>query len=193
MLDDSDIETLARLHAQCLPDSLVASLGLSYVRAFYRYLAQSSTEVMCVERAGGRLVAAAAVTLEPHTFTRRLLRHTPLPASLIRHGLDVWEAMKRTASKVGTAPDAPTTVAPETPEMILLFAAPEVRGAGWGSRVVARVDDELRARGVRSYQVKTEAEAGNRALDFYRGRGFEPAGVAVRFGTPFQVFLRRLE
>ncbi|WP_436532303.1 GNAT family N-acetyltransferase [Actinoplanes sp. HUAS TT8] len=66
---------------------------------------------------------------------------------------------------------------PESAELHLIAVHPQVRGTGVGSLLVAAVEDDLRADGVRLLQVKTTGEsfehdgyAQTRA--FYRARGF---------------------
>lgn len=218
-MDEPDITDLARLHRRCLTDSLVTAMGEAYVRSFYRYVTRSDREFVVVERGvvagsgagpvgtgssdtghGGsghgdtaRIVAAAVVSLQPANFYRRLLLHTSLVPSLIRHSgalLAAWWAPHHPSPVIAAA--SPARVPAGMPEMILIFTAPDQRGTGRGSALLRQVESGLRARAVRAYQVRTELDPSNRALEFYRTRGFVPLGVSTRLGTPFQVFLRSL-
>jgi GNAT superfamily N-acetyltransferase len=191
-VDEPDLRVLAQLHTACLADSFVTALGGAYVRSFYRYVTRSSKEFTLVERdAAGRIVAATVVSLEPESFNRRLLLHT----SLLLHSVLRAPRMVRLLwpRGSGTARNAtPTRVRHDLPEMLLIFTASGERGRGVGSALLRRVDDRLRQLNVREYQVRTVTDPSNRALAFYRDRGFTPAGTDARLGKQFQVFSRYL-
>ena len=188
-MDDADVRVLARLHVECLTDSFVTALGPSYVESFYRYVTRSGKEIAFVERdAAGVIVGATVISLEPATFNRRLLRHTSLLAHAVARATRVLPLLlprrQRAASTDAAQRDS------HLPEMLLIFTAGSVRGRGVGTTLVRRVEDALRARGVREYQVRTVHDPANRALAFYRDRGFVPAGIDSRLGKQFQIFTR---
>ena len=193
-MGEAEIADLARLHAACLTDSLVTEMGPGYVRAFYRYVVDSPREFVVTSRdAAGRIVAATVISLEPATFNRRLLLHTPLLPHLIVRLPALVGGWWRPTLPVDAGAISPLPKVPDTmPEMLLIFVAAEQRGAGRGRALVHEVDGDLRARGVPAYQARTELNLANRALRFYDENGFTRAGVSVRLGKPFQVFVRTL-
>jgi len=73
----------------------------------------------------------------------------------------------------------------DLPEVIQLFAAPAQRGRGVGTRLLARVEDDLRREGVASYTVKTLRDDNEATLGFYRQRGFLPRGELVQGGVTY--------
>jgi GNAT superfamily N-acetyltransferase len=81
----------------------------------------------------------------------------------------------------------------DMPELILIYASPRVRGRGVGRTLLQQVESRLREANVSEYQVRTVADASNRALAFYRTNNFTPAGNAVKQGKFFQVFTRTLD
>jgi len=192
-VDEPDIQVLAQLHAACLADSFVTALGDGYVRSFYRYVTRSGKEITLVERnTSGRIVAATVVSLEPASFNGRLLRHTSLLLHFVRRAPRVLGLLwPRGSAASGGSTD---THAPHgVPEMLLLFTAESERGHGTGSTLLRRVEDRLRELHVRAYRVRTVMDPANRALAFYRDRGFIPTGTDARLGKHFQVFTRTLE
>lgn len=191
-MDERSLAVLARLHAACLPDSLVGALGDRYVRAFYRYVERSQKEILAVERdESGRPVAAAVLSLEPATLLRRLLLRTPLVVDLIKALPKL--ALKTLIRSRGawTRPDTPISRIPSVlPQLILIFTDAAERGRGRATALIAEIERQLARRGIARYEVRTEADPANPALRFYENRGFEVQGVTVRFGTPFTVFTR---
>lgn len=193
-MDETSLAALARLHVTCMPESLVTRLGERFTRAFYRYVAQSPQEVLAVERdAGGGIVGAAVLSLAPVTLTRRLMSHTPM----LLHALVRVPAMLALGvGAVGGARGRPrpdnAVVHRNLPQLILIFTHPSERGRGHGTSLLMTIESRLRMVGVACYEVRTVAAPSNPALAFYAGRGFEPAGITSRYGTPFQVFLRTL-
>ena len=192
-MDERDIEDLARLHVACLTDSAIGALGVAYVRSFYRYVTRSEREIAVVQRNhAGRIVAAAVVSLEPATLTRRLLWHTSL---LVSAAANVWRlpallspAGRSTAPASSSRTEAPST----TPEMILLFTSADERRNGLASALIEQVEHDLQQRQVSEYQVMTVADA-TAALAFYRAQHFTPSGTSFRLGKSFQVFTRKLD
>ena len=189
-MSSQDIRDLARLHVASLPDSLVGAFGEGYVRAFYRFVARSSREVLAVRRGSdGHVCAAGVVSLAPGTFERRLLGGTPLawyavcrlPALAAR----VWRAWREPRHPV-----PPAGCEPGLPELILTFADARLRGQGHGAALLRELEDRLAGQGVKAYQVRTVLDASNAALAFYRANGFAPVGVSRRLGTNFQVFVK---
>ena len=187
-MDEADVTAIARLHRQCLPDSLVGALGDGYVRAFYRFVDRSRDELLVVDRNGaGEPVAVAVFSLDPSTLTRRLALGTPLLLSALRRlSYFIGHAF---GSKGG---DAGPELAALKPQLILIYTAASERGRGRATSLIAELERRLHERGVAEYEVRTESEPSNPALAFYRSRGFTPDGVSVRMGTSFQVFTRRL-
>lgn len=193
-LDERDLDDLVAHHIDSLEDSIVGALGPRYVRAFYRYLSRSPKEILVVRRSGdARIAAAAVVTLDPSSLTRRLAWHTPLlRCALLRAAPFAARWRSGLRSGAGSAPGAPEHVDAGRPEMILVYTAREARGRGLGTALVEAVERELRSRRVTEYQVRTVLAPSNRALAFYRARGFEPAGESTQWGRRFQVFVRRI-
>ena len=193
-MNEHDIEELARLHVACLDDSTIGALGIAYVRSFYRYVTRSETEIVVVERnRAGRIVAAAVVSLEPATLTRRLLRHTSLLWSAVANASRLtallWPPGRSRARSVSRG----TGVRSTTPEMLLLFTSGEERRNGRGGALVDQAERRLRERRVSEYQVMTVADASSPAFAFYLARHFTPSGTSFRLGKSFQVFTRTLD
>jgi ribosomal protein S18 acetylase RimI-like enzyme len=189
-MDGGDLDRLARLHARSLPDSLIGALGAAYVRAFYRYVERSAHELFAVRRdATGQIVAAAVLSVEPSSLNTRLLKSTPLLRSMALR-LPRMLAWLRSSmrGRGATGREMPAAL----PQLIVIFTAADERGRGHASALIEELEDRLRQRRVVRYEVRTEADPANPALAFYRRRGFEPSGLSVRFGTPFQVFTREL-
>lgn len=185
---EADFTDLARLHQACLPDSTTGALGRRYLTAFYRYIDQSSSELLIVERRHDQVVAAAVVSLEPATFQRRLLRHTPLLWSLAMRPFTAAGLLR----SVLATPSHGSSRGPVHPEMILLYTAADARGQGLGAEIIGETERRLRDAGVTEYTVKTVLDAANPALDFYRHRGFTEAGTISELGRRFQRFTRTL-
>jgi GNAT superfamily N-acetyltransferase len=188
-MDEASVAAIARLHAQCLPDSLVGALGDRYVRSFYRFVDRSADEMLVVDRDdAGVPVAVAVFSLDPSTLTRRLVLGTPLLVSALRR-LSYFIGQAFGSNRGGdTGRELPSL----KPQLILIYTAPSERGKGRATSLIAELERRLRERGVAEYEVRTESEPSNPALAFYRARGFTPDGVSVRMGTSFQVFSRRL-
>ncbi len=180
-LDAGDIELLARMHVESLPGSLVSAIGNRYARAFYRYIAESPTEIVLLHRQGKALVGACIVSLEPSTMSRRLLRHTPL-------AFHAALAIRRLPLRAMLTAKRPVTKAPSGPEIVLIFTLPGVRSNGLGRRLLERCDAYLAERGHARLLVKTRDEASNRAIAFYERSGFARHSQVEQYGKRLVLF-----
>jgi ribosomal protein S18 acetylase RimI-like enzyme len=188
-VNERDLADLAALHQSCLPDSDVTGFGAAYVRSFYRYLTRSRREIVLVERNNaGRIVAAAVVSLDPHSLNRRLLVGTSLLPHLIRH---VFRVVKLTLSPANGNVDE-AQVPRTMPDLLLIYTSPDERGRGRASALIDQAETRLRALKVPEYQVRTVADPSNPALAFYRKRNFVLSGTVSKLGRRFQVFTRKL-
>jgi ribosomal protein S18 acetylase RimI-like enzyme len=176
-LTPGDGARLADLHAQALPRSLVASLGVGYAQAFYGFCAASPHESLYAARDASRtIVAACLVSARPGDLGARLRGATPLLRAAATHPR-AWPDLARAAFAGDTAADEP--------EIVLLFADAAARGRGLGTALV-----EEAVRGRARLSVVTEDDPANRALAFYRKIGFVESGVVARNGKAFRRLVR---
>lgn len=187
VLQEGEIAQLARMHVAALPESLVSLLGERYARAFYRYCATTSEELLLLEHERGELVGACLVSLEPETLSRRLLTRTPLllcaPLALPRLP---WRAMLLGAVR----PAEPKQ--PPGPEILLIFTVPELRSQGLGARLLRSCEQQLLSRGLHRVLVKTRDDAANRALKFYERAQFSPIAARSKYGKRLVLLEKRL-
>lgn len=182
-LSGKDSERLAALHTAILPASLVSRLGLSYARAFYRYVAVSPHEVLTTERGGdGRIMAGCVVSHAMGSFKRRLLWSTPLlPAAVLRLPVII-----RALGSGGPVQE------PQEIELLMLFTDPNARGQGAATRLVQRAETDLIRRGIGKYVVRTFDDPGDPAYKFYIARGFEHIDSFSSHGSRFALMRRTL-
>jgi ribosomal protein S18 acetylase RimI-like enzyme len=182
-----DLERLARMHVEAVPESLVSVIGERYARTFYRYVAASAEELLLTEREGGEIVAACLASVAPDTLSRRLLVKTPLallapfavrrlPLRAILRGLGSRSAEPRSSGS----------------EILLIFSAAGARSRGLGGRLLARCEALLAARGVATLHVKTRDDPANRALQFYERARFERVASQSKFGKRLALFEKSL-
>ena len=211
-LSPDDARQLAAMHCEILPDSLISRVGQEYARAFYRHVGESDREFAFVHRDNGTIVSACIVSLEPHTLQRRLLLHTPLVlhaplairrlpvraiaaslAASVTSGVRALLASRGPSSRAShPGADRDPGIQPEGPEVLLIFTLAEARGSGLGATTMARCEAFLRARNISRYFVKTLDDESNRAIAFYRRRGFSQLGTVVKNGKPLGVWQKSL-
>lgn len=188
-LSDADIRVLARMHRVALPGSLVTMLGERYIHAFYRYLAQSSDEILFLERSGepgAEILGACMVSMHPEKLYHRLALRTPLLLyvlpSLKRLPLQAMIRKIFRRAERGSMPQ------PAGPEIILIFARQELRGNGLGTRLVGRTKTWLRSTSAKRLFVKTQDGVDNRAIRFYEKLGFTRVGLIFDHGKSLVLF-----
>lgn len=197
----TDVEFAAQLHALELPDSFFASLGLGFLRAYYRMLTASPLAVLLVERTDG--VPAGFVVGTTHDgrhyrwLTRSylwrmlpvalvaLVRHPAVMLRFVRTRLPRYlRGVVRLARR-----NAPVGV-PElqTATLLHLAVAPPFRGSGIGQRLVGEFVAIAAHAG--AVTVKTSTRSGSAgAAGFYRSLGWQYTGSTVDVdGRDFDLF-----
>jgi GNAT superfamily N-acetyltransferase len=188
VLQEGDLARLACMHVVALPESLVSLLGEQYARAFYRYCASTSEELLLVERERGELSGACLVSLAPETLSRRLLTRTPL---LLFAPLAIRRLPLRAMLLGATEPAAAQQ--PLGPELLLIFTIPEGRSQGLGARLLARCEQQLLSRGLQKLLVKTRDDPSNRALKFYERARFNPIASRSKYGKRLLLLEKSLQ
>jgi len=191
-LSGKDCSRLAALHCECLQDSLVSELGLSYAKAFYRYVSRSPEEKVFVLREDGEVASGCVLSLRPKTLRQRLLLHTPL--LLYAAPWFLRQFSKRNPKPVAEPKSEPVgdPVPDRKPEVILIFTAQASRNRGTGAALLAQCEQFLLARGDPEYFVRTVDQESNRALKFYSRNGFVAVGQSFAHGRTFRVLKKTI-
>ncbi|MDO8277004.1 MAG: GNAT family N-acetyltransferase [Burkholderiaceae bacterium] len=183
-LTAAQIDELARLHCECLPDSLFSRVGLGATRCLYRMMARSSSEVFVLATDANSLPVGASVSsTAPDSLLRRLITGS---------AMSLWLALRFYRLPWSRLRDhQPAPFAPR-PELMFLFMRPDSRNEGAGARLVRATEQAMRARAEKTLYVMTEDRPDNRALAFYRELGYQAVAKVRKFGVGFVLFGRPL-
>lgn len=192
-LDVGDFRRLGALHVECIDDSLPALLGRGFAARLYAFLDGSESEHVLCERIGDRVESAVVVSESPGDLQQRITRAT-LPHLLAAAGgalFTRWAFGRFLLGRLGASLRREAEPA-KAPEITYVFTNPSLQGRQLGKRLIERVDEMLRARGVEVYYVKTLDDPANRAIAFYEREGFERIGTRKEAGRSFVEFHKRL-
>jgi len=192
-LSESDIVRAALLHVESIDDSLPALLGGSVARRIYQYLASSESELVLVERIDDQVESVCVVSFDPATLQSRIARAT-MPALIWRA---VWAVVanplfRRMSWNFARDAVSGHTVDAKVPEITYVFTNARFRGQRLGQRLIGRVENVLRDRGIDRYFVKTLDDPSNRAIRFYDENGFDRLGSRIEGGRSFIEFQKDL-
>lgn len=169
----ADAEELAHLHTSCLPHGFMTQLGERFLRVLYGGLLSDPDGVCLVAECEGPLVGAACSVASRSGFYRRLWRRHGVAAAassgprLVKPGVvkGVLENLRyaRNGSEMPAA------------EIISLAVAPDFRGHGVATRLIAQSLSALADRGVEAVTLHSAAED-EAAQRLFTGAGFQPHG-----------------
>ena len=180
----ADVDAMAALHAECIAEGFLVTLGPAFLRRLYGRIVRSSRAFAMVASERDGVVGYVACAVDTGAFYREfawrdgLVAGTVAAARIIRAPRHVWETWRygtRTPPSANDDADAGAS-GTEDAEVLALAVAPEARGRRLGGALVTAAVEELRGRDVTSARVVT-AEGNVSAVRAYEAAGFR------RFGT----------
>ncbi|MBE7440646.1 MAG: GNAT family N-acetyltransferase [Spirochaetales bacterium] len=192
-LDSIALKELASLHRSALPDSLLSLLGRRAIQSYYQFVSASPSESLILV-GSSPILGCCVLSFAPATLMGRFLRSNPW-----RHGLFAIlslvqaKAFTRMIRTLFHFRDTFPGEMESLPEVVQLFVAGESRSSGIGYRLLKKAEEQLHQRGAGGYFVKTQTEAGNRAIGFYKKNGFTLRGEVFLQGQHFQILAKDLE
>jgi ribosomal protein S18 acetylase RimI-like enzyme len=185
--DEGALRQAAALHCALLPGSAISRFGVNFANSFYRYAGRSPKEVVFAALDAGVVVAAAVVSLRPQGLQRRLLLHTPLLPHMVIHPLLAFGVVReRLTQRVEGDIDQ------ASPEVVAIFTAAKHQGRGIGAQLLRTIENDLSARGLSRYGLRTEDVTGNRAVGFYDKQGFVVVGHVLTPHARFRVMTKHI-
>jgi len=186
----ADVDDIARLHAECIREGFLSSLGPAFLSLLYRSMVHSPDVTLLVARRDGRPVGFVAGAARPREFYQRFLRRNVFRAGALvaRRALrpDVARRLVETARHVRRSGGRPSA------ELLAIAVAPDARRHGAGAKLARALEDDLRTADVDLIEVVVATEnEGARA--FYERLGYEdPTPLEVHRGEPSVRYGKRL-
>ena len=166
---------VAHLHAACLDQGFLSTLGPGVLTQLYRAIDESPASSLHVEERDGRVVGFVTGSRGMGPIFRQMLRHPfALAAALAplllrpRKILGILEVLRHGRGQ-NAGPQEPL---PEH-ELLSIAVAPEARGTGVAERLYNALVGHFRHRGVAAFRIVV-GDALAPAHRFYRRMGAEP-------------------
>lgn len=189
----ADAESLAALHGEALPSSLLTALGSAALVRYYAFAAESRDEVVLTAHERGRVVGGCVMSYAPGTVLRRFIRYDAVPFVRELGGRLLGDRALR-QRLLGGVGDGGTAASdgPHAPEVTQIFTDARLRGRGVGAALLGACEAALRSRGGRKYYVHTHRDGNDAGIRFYRREGFVPTSESRSFGQVFLVMQKEL-
>lgn len=179
---------LARLHIDSIPDTSFSIIGQQAAALMYRFIDESSKEILLAATIDGIVCGGIVVSYEPATITKRFIKSYTLSfltssiPSLLRKIHKLPELLRLLAM------DEPYKYAPE---LMFLYTEPELRSKGIGGKLVQKIAALMK--GVTpSLYVRTLDKIENRAIAFYERNGFKRHETVEYLGKAQVVMLKEI-
>jgi glycosyltransferase involved in cell wall biosynthesis/ribosomal protein S18 acetylase RimI-like enzyme len=187
-----DAVTMARLHAEGMPDAFLPTLGRGFLTRLYQAIATDEQAVAMVAEGVDGVVGFAAAVSSVGAFYRRFARGHGPAATLAAAPRLIHPRVARRLLETLRYPAQAEVGSGRLPEAELLSIAvdPAWRAGGTGRALTDGVLAGLSAKGVDELKVVVGA-ANHGANHFYAKVGFRDAGhVTVHQGTLSNVWIR---
>lgn len=171
--DESTLRQVGALHASCIDQGFLSSLGPRFLTVLYRAIDRSDDAVLIVEADGNRVIGFVTGGSGMGPIYRQMIRDWPnLIAALLpivfqpRKVLGILEILKR-RDKDGPVGDLPRH------ELFSIAVAPAARGTGVAERLYHGLIAHFRAQDVPAFRIVV-GETLTPAHRFYTRMGAEP-------------------
>lgn len=184
-LAEADAPFAADLHAEALPNGIIACLGRRGLRAYYRGFARSPHAIAWLaerEAPVGTVVGTADTSAHRHWVRRHHARRLALPVAgaVVRHPVFVGRfAAERLARLVRTRHGRGRASSPRPSSAVLSHVAvsAQARRSGAGTALVEAFTTAARRAGANTVQLVTPFDGG--AVEFYDGLGWRRVAETV--------------
>jgi len=183
---EAQLEQVTRLHMEGLGESFLTKWGDDVVREVYRNLLRLPSTIMVVGTETREIVGFGLATSNPDNWFMSMVS-----------GRTIIFAVKALLShpslviKTGGSLGGLLRPKPYFAELQFLVLEKAWRGKGWGTKLVAKIEQELRDRGVKEYAVGTKAS--NRATNkFYNERGWKLFEVVRLWGEDLNYYKKSI-
>lgn len=184
---------VARLHAACINQGFLSTLGLPFLELLYQAMDEADASVLIVEESGERVVGFVAGGMGMGAIYRQMLRHpfrllSALLPSICRptrvmRMLDILRYGRDAAGERMQLPEA---------ELFSIAVAADARGKGVADRLYRALSAHFSERGVDAFKV-TVGETLAPAHRFYKRMGAEfSRRVEVHAGEGSVVYVQPL-
>ncbi len=192
--DSEQIEDIAELHRNSLPDDIPTILGKKFLKGMYAVFAGSDSEIIFVdENDVGKISCVAVFTHSPEDMSSRILKGIALNVlaevafkvlttkSLREYLANLFREIFKKSS--------PLLV----PEIVYIFVSKESRGSGIGNAMLRHIESHSNKSGIHKIYVKTLYSEDNAAIGFYRKCGYDTECIKLNGGREFIYFSREIK
>lgn len=189
-LSNEDIDAIAKLHFESLPDSAFSILGTFALRVFYKFCATSPFETVFVERSTNlKIISVAVSSQSTESLMLRMFYSRPILFLLFIIKIfefPIFKAIFHIFSQN-------SGLHYRGCELIFVFVSNEYRGCGFGKRIVYKAIEKLVSNGENIIFVKTFPDMSHPVVVFYKSIGFHVIGTTTSLGRKFLVLNRNFD
>lgn len=180
---------VAALHAQCIGQGFLATLGIPFLAQMYRAIDQADGSVLLVERRNGQIMGFVSGGVGMRAIYRRMLRSPFRLGWSLLPVLFKPRSLARIAEILRYGRGRPPMAAFPEAELLSIAVAPDLRGSGVAESLYRRLVVHFKEQGVLAFKI-TVGDALAPAHRFYLRMGAVPAGkVEVHAGDASTVYV----
>ena len=185
-MSQSDIETVAQMHAQELKESFLGIMGVGFLSNLYRYMSKDGSFKCFVSRQGSEIDGFIVVTTDSHGFYRRIyLKHfIPIAFKVLCKSLIKPKALIKSVQILFSRQ-------PIESRSELLAVAVLNKGKGIGKKLVRKAVEHVKKMNQDSIEVVVDARI--KANEFYRSLGFKKKASFKMHGELMNLYLLRFD
>lgn len=179
--DEKILRQVAHLHATCLADGFLTSLGPRFLTVLYRAIDRSDSSVLIVADSGAGITGFVAGGGEMKPIRRQMLRDWPALVAALAPLIFRPRLVKGMIEILGRGGEEWSGRVPEH-ELFSIAVAPSARGDGTADRLYSDLCAHFRYQGIHSFRIVVGGTL-MRAHRFYTRMGAEPAGETRLHGS----------
>lgn len=171
----ADYKVLAEKHIEVFPDFFMSTLGLSFLRTYYKYVLRHPDTVSFFAEMNGKVAGYVVARIRTKGFLKSVIKRNPMPFAwqgiklVLTHPKSLIRIFNNLEKKKD---DKDVHDSQDYGEIGLIGISPSLKGKGIGHLLLQQVETELRDKEVDKLSLTTDYYENDNTLTAYKAWGF---------------------
>jgi ribosomal protein S18 acetylase RimI-like enzyme len=187
-----EIDSLADCHVKAFPNFFLTSLGVGFLKTYYRScLSNSDTIALCIKDGSDKVIGFATGTTKSSGYHASVLKSNLFPFLIstllvvLKCPICLYRLVRNLRKKSSLEDNG------EYAELLSIAVMPEYIGKGLGILLLKAFEQENKSRGIRFISLTTDRDQNESVIAFYQRNGYTTSATFKTY--PDRYMLRMMK